>query len=49
MSGKPTAIKSNFRYIRSAGMLQSQPALGRLMGIDGQQVAGWEKTLKVPI
>ena len=37
-----------FRYIRSAGMLLSQPALGKLMGIDGQSVARWEKTGKVP-
>lgn len=39
---------SEFRYIRSAGMLLSQPALGKLMGIDGQSVARWEKTNKVP-
>ena len=38
-----------FRYIRSAGMLLSQPALGKLMGIDGQSVARWEKTSKVPL
>lgn len=29
-------------------MLLSQPALGRLMGIDGQSVARWEKTGRVP-
>ena len=40
---------SEFRYIRSAGMLLSQPALGKLMGIDGQSVARWEKTSKVPL
>ena len=39
---------TEFRYIRSAGMLLSQPALGKLMGIDGQSVARWEKTSKVP-
>jgi putative transcriptional regulator len=39
---------SEFRYIRSAGMLLSQPALGKLLGIDGQSVARWEKTGKVP-
>ena len=39
---------AEFRYIRSAGMLLSQPALGKLMGIDGQSVARWEKTGKVP-
>ena len=40
---------AEFRYIRSAGMLSSQPALGKLMGIDGQSVARWEKTSKVPL
>ena len=40
---------AEFRYIRSAGMLVSQPALGKLMGIDGQSVARWEKTSKVPL
>ncbi len=39
---------AEFRYLRSAGMLLSQPALGKLMGIDGQSVARWEKTSKVP-
>jgi DNA-binding transcriptional regulator YiaG len=39
---------AEFRYVRSAGMLLSQPALGKLMGIDGQSVARWEKTSKVP-
>ena len=39
---------AEFRYIRSAGMLLSQPALGKMMGIDGQSVARWEKTSKVP-
>jgi DNA-binding transcriptional regulator YiaG len=36
------------RYIRSAGMLLSQPALGRLIGVDGQTVARWEKSGRVP-
>ncbi len=39
---------AEFRYIRSGGMLLSQPAMGKLMGIDGQTVARWEKTSKVP-
>ena len=39
---------AEFRYIRSAGMMLSQPSLGKLMGIDGQSVARWEKTSKVP-
>ncbi len=37
-----------FRYLRSAGMLLSQPALGKLVGADGQSVARWEKTSRVP-
>ncbi|MDO8776009.1 MAG: hypothetical protein Q7K57_46335 [Burkholderiaceae bacterium] len=37
-----------FRHLRSAGMLLSQPALGKLMGIDGQSIARWEKTGRVP-
>ncbi len=45
-SSKLTGVE--FRYIRSAGMLLSQPSLGRLMGIDGQSVARWEKSSKVP-
>ena len=36
------------RYIRQAGMSISQPALGRLLGVDGQSVARWEKTGHVP-
>ena len=38
---------AEFRYVRSAGMLLSQPALGNLIGVDGQSVARWEKTSKV--
>ncbi len=36
------------RYIRSAGLGLSQPSLGKLMGIDGQSIARWEKSGKVP-
>ena len=36
------------RFIRSAGMGLSQPTLGKLMGIDGQSIARWEKSGKVP-
>jgi DNA-binding transcriptional regulator YiaG len=39
---------AEFRYVRSAGMVLSQPALGKMMGIDGQSVARWEKSGKVP-
>lgn len=38
---------AEFRFIRSA-MLLSQPALGKMMGVDGQSVARWEKTGRVP-
>jgi len=37
-----------FRYIRSAGMLLSQDALGKQIGTDGQSVARWEKKESVP-
>lgn len=39
---------TEFRYVRVGGMLLSQPALGKVMGIDGQSVARWEKTGRVP-
>lgn len=39
---------AEFRYIRSGGMLLSQPSLGKLVGIDGQSIARWEKTGNVP-
>ena len=39
---------AEFRYVRSAGMLLSQPSIGKLVGIDGQSIARWEKTGKVP-
>lgn len=39
---------AELRYLRTAGMLLSQPALGKLMGADGQSVARWEKTGRVP-
>jgi DNA-binding transcriptional regulator YiaG len=49
LTRKPSLLTGvEFRYIRSAGMLLSQPALGKLMGIDGQSVARWEKTSRVP-
>lgn len=44
--GKLTGAE--FRYIRSGGMLLSQPSLGKLIGIDGQSVARWEKSGRIP-
>ena len=38
---------AELRFIRSA-MLLSQPALGQIIGVDGQSVARWEKTGRVP-
>jgi DNA-binding transcriptional regulator YiaG len=37
-----------FRYIRTSGFLMSQPSLAKLLGVDGQTVARWEKSGKVP-
>ncbi len=37
-----------FRYIRQSGMSLSQQALGKMLGTDGQAVARWEKTGRVP-
>ncbi len=34
---------AEFRYIHSAGTLLSQPALGKLMGIDGQSVSRYRR------
>lgn len=45
-SGRLTGTE--FRYIRSSGFLMSQPSLAKLLGVDGQTVARWEKTGKVP-
>jgi len=39
---------AEFRFLRVSGLMMSQPALGKLIGIDGQSVARWEKTGKVP-
>jgi DNA-binding transcriptional regulator YiaG len=37
-----------FRYIRQGGMALSQAALGKMLGVDEQSVARWEKTGRVP-
>lgn len=44
--GKLTGVE--FRYLRSAGMELSQASLGKLMGIDAQSIARWEKSGRVP-
>ena len=49
LAGKVGALTGvELRYIRSGGMGLSQPALGKLMGIDGQSIARWEKNGKAP-
>ena len=49
LAEKPDSLTGvELRYIRSAGMLLSQPALGKLIGVDGQTVARWEKSGRVP-
>lgn len=37
-----------FRYVRSAGLMQSQAGLAKLLGNNEQAVARWEKSGKVP-
>jgi DNA-binding transcriptional regulator YiaG len=44
--GKLTGAE--FRYIRQAGLGMSQPSLGKVLGVDAQSIARWEKTGKVP-
>lgn len=39
---------TEFRYIRTSGLLLSQAALGSLLGIEGQTVARWEKSGRIP-
>jgi DNA-binding transcriptional regulator YiaG len=44
--GRLTGVE--FRYIRASGFLMSQPSLAKRLGVDGQTVARWEKSGKVP-
>ena len=44
--GKLSGVE--FRYVRQAGLRMSQPSLGKLIGIDAQSIARWEKSGKVP-
>jgi putative transcriptional regulator len=44
--GRLTGVE--FRHIRSSGFLMSRPSLAKLLDVDGQTVARWEKTGKVP-
>lgn len=44
--GKLTGAE--FRYLRQAGLGMSQPSLGKVLGVDAQSIARWEKSGKVP-
>ena len=49
LTRKPAPLTgAELRYLRSGGMLLSQPALGKLLGTDGQAVARWEKFGRLP-
>jgi len=49
LAKKPSPLTGvEFRYIRSAGLMQSQAGLAKLLGNNEQAVARWEKTGKVP-
>lgn len=49
MSGKPTAIKQTFDTFAAQVCCSRSQLWVASRDIDGQPVAGWEKTLKVPI
>ena len=40
--------KTEFRYIRTSGLMLSQAALGSSLGVDAQTVARWEKNTHIP-
>ncbi|WP_316151687.1 hypothetical protein [Cupriavidus sp. BIC8F] len=49
LAKKPSPLTgTEFRYIRSAGLMQSQAGLAKLLGNNEQAVARWEKTGKLP-
>ena len=39
---------AEFRYVRSAGLMQSQAGLASMLGNNEQAIARWEKSGKVP-
>lgn len=40
--------RTEFRYIRTSGLLLSQAALASALGVDAQTVARWEKETNIP-
>ncbi|WP_454711406.1 hypothetical protein [Cupriavidus nantongensis] len=49
LAKKPSPLTgTEFRYIRSAGLMHSQAGLAKLLGNNEQAIARWEKTGKFP-
>ncbi len=49
LAKKPSPLTgTEFRYIRSAGLMQSPAGLAKLLGNNDKAVARWEKTGKLP-
>lgn len=49
LAKKPSPLSgAEFRYVRSAGLMQSQSGLAKILGNNEQAVARWEKSGKVP-
>lgn len=49
LAKKPSPLSgAEFRYVRSAGLMQSQSGLAKMLGNNEQAVARWEKSGKVP-
>jgi len=40
--------RTEFRYLRTAGLMVSQAALAATLGVDAQTVARWEKSARIP-
>lgn len=40
--------RTEFRYLRTSGLMLSQAALGAALGVDPQTVARWEKDAHIP-
>ena len=45
---KKPLSQTEFRYLRTSGLMLSQAALGSTLGVDAQTVARWEKCAYIP-
>lgn len=45
---KKPLSRTEFRYLRTSGLMLSQAALGATLGVDAQTVARWEKDKHIP-